>query len=486
MNYFWSESVTKSGEVKIGINNTLLLDFMISLGMFKYTAEELSKAEFVRKDGQFISMINEDMIKDIVIKAVKVQFKDYEHLQSVLNKLNGNNHPFGYKLLTGLRIMDTNTIKDTKYVSYNFYKNGMVVVTKEEVNIVPYDESDGNVWLTNIIDRDFVLGESGGLILQFIKNISHDEQTVNAIISSLGYLMHKYKSPSLTKMISFNDTDFVMGANGGNGKSLFKTILRQVRNVLTINLDSGKMKEFIYANVREDHDLVFLDELPPKFDLSKIFASITGEMSVEKKGKDVYNMQYEESPKQFAASNHPLGGAGGSFTGRLHEIQVNHHYERGRLQPKDDLGKEFFGEDFTEKDWRLFDNFMMYCLQYYLKNSLKSSTNITLEDEKLIKNTNEKFAEYMDDKYNDWHESEFSIRELKDAFVAYNPAISNINDSKIKGWIQEWCKVRKYEMSEYREKASASPRRRMTVMTSLKHGKTRRSEVVEKEWYEKV
>jgi len=472
---FWHEIITGKDKTYKGvkIDNSLMLDFLGELGLKKYRIGNIADSTFVYKEGLFWEIVNEESIKDIAIKAIKTCFADYEHVMDVINKLNGVNNMFKRGFLSGLRTAKINAIIDTHDKSFNYYRNGVVIVDGGGgVSMTGYDElKDVDIWKSTVIDRDFnidthnnldtrqlydALMLSGGkesIIETFLKTITADDITFEAIKSSIGYLMHRYKSESLTKLTSLTDTDFDADASGGNGKSLISKILGQVRNVYTINHDvGGKMKEFVFGNVRADVDIVFHDELPRGFKLGRIFTAVTGDLTTEKKGKDVKVMPFEISPKHLSASNHPFEGTGGSFSGRLNEIQINHYYERDKRQPKDDFGgKEFFKHDFGPNEWILFDAFMIDCLGLYMRDGIIRATNETITESKLILNTNEGFCMFLDDLGFGSDGAKFTVKRMVAEFLQSQDVIKNLNVNTTVKWVKEWGKARGFAIEKERE-----------------------------------
>ena len=479
---FWTETFNKDGEFKgVAIDNTYLLDFMGTVGLKKYRIGDLADSVWVYKADRFWRIVNDESVKDIVIKAIKVTFWKEEHVHEVINKVNGVNNIFKRGFLTGLRLVEIQSMIDTEYTSYNYYRNGVVIVGRDGSCVLKsYDDVKGDIWESTVIDRDYptehntnlitqnvysslvgLVGADckGSLIEQFIRKITADEVTYNAVRASIGYLMHRYKSESLTRLVSLTDTDFDTDASGGNGKTLIAKILGQVRNVFTINHDvGGKMKEFVFANITSDVDIVFHDELPSGFKLNRLFTVVTGDLTIEKKGKDIVNIPFDVAPKHISASNHPFEGTGGSFSGRLNEVQINHYYERDRLQPKDDFGKEFFKADFGSVEWMLFDAFMIDCVSYFFGSGLVKATNETIVASKLILNTNEGFCMFLEDLDIDDTGMKFTARRMISEFIASQDVISNLNVNTMTKWLKEWCSVKGFVFSKGRE--SGGERRR--------------------------
>src|SRR5699024_3988871 len=118
-------------------------------------------------------------------------------------------------------------------------------------------------------------------------------------------------------------------------------------------------------------------------------------LTLERKNKDAIKLPVEQSPKMVISTNYVIRGEGNSHNRRRHEIEVAQHYGglSGRT-PYDDFGKQLF-DDWNEDDYRKFDNYMVYCLQLYLKKGLipqYDAKNIKVR--KFIAETNKEFYEW--------------------------------------------------------------------------------------------
>lgn len=471
---FWIEIYDKNGELKsLKIDNTFLLDFLGQVGLKKYRINQVADSVWVHKDGRFWSIVNDETVKDVAIKKIKTAFSANPNIHGVINKLNGVNNIFKRGFLTGLRTIEIESVIDTQNTSYNYYKDGVLIVdNKGMITAKSYDDVKGDIWKSTVIDRTqphlitdkicahelysqvcFNGSETElSVIDQFLKKITIDDRTYQSVKSSLGYLMHRYKSESVTKLISLTDTDFDADASGGNGKTLIAKILGKVRNTHTINHDvAGKMKEFVFANVTSDMDIVFHDELPSGFKLRRLFTVVTGDLTTEKKGKDVNAIPFAIAPKHLSASNHPFEGTGGSFSGRLHEIQINHHYERSRLQPINEFGDEFFSTNWSPNEWIKFDAFMLSCVALFLKKGLISATNSTIKESKLILNTNENFCLFMEDLDIGSGGAMFTAKKLIEEFLVAQDNIKALNTNTAIKWLKEWGSVKKLDLNKKRE-----------------------------------
>lgn len=230
-------------------------------------------------------------------------------------------------------------------------------------------------------------------------------------IYCIGYLLHSYKVESRARAVIL--FDYHIGengeCNGRTGKSLFGKILGKYINSLYIEAKNRHITErqFLFAEVTEDTDLIFIDECHRLLDYHFFFGRITGPFSVEKKGIDPYSIEFAKSPKLLLATNYVIREADASTWARLlpcvfsdyyHQQAQNNEYLESR-SVRDDFGFELYDTDY--QGWETDIQFMTQCVQFYLSIADKESPimppmgNILKRQEKARMGM--KFEEWADD-----------------------------------------------------------------------------------------
>jgi hypothetical protein len=367
---------------------------------------------FLKKDGNFISQYNEDRIKDFTLEDLRNR-GEIDAFEMMANRTNIFNSNF-------LNMVKTSNIeiqKDTKDESYIYYKNTAVKVKKDSFELMPYDSLSGLVWEDQIIDRNLVLAEeSDGEFKTFIWKISgENKERYYTFKSVLGYLLHSYQNEGKPKVIIFNDEMISDSPNGGSGKGLIHKAISYIKNLSTIN---GKgfdpSKQFAYQTVNPDTQVLLFDDIDKNFKFENLFSLITEGLIIEKKGKDAVKIPFNDSPKISITTNYTVKGEGGSHLRRIFEVEMSSHFN-DKHTPEDEFGHLLFSE-WTPEEWAKFDNYMLRCIQCYLKNGLIESKTVNLELRKLRNDTNKDFLEFMD--AIDFEGQRYFKAELKDAFVA--------------------------------------------------------------------
>ena len=298
-----------------------------------------------------------------------------------------------------------------------YFRNAAVRVTAEEVEAHAYDdEAVPDVWRDDIVQHDYrplppefeavhgddgrwhltALGRDGGSeVLRFLVGASHyhwqqeergealtDEQLLEEQqgllnkLFAIGYLMHQYRAASRGWGVLLMDATMGDGeqCNGRSGKSLLGKVLAQMLPTATIEAKSRDVtsRPFLFAGVRSDTRLVFVDECHRNLDLNFFFGKLTDGLTVERKGIDAYVIPYGQSPKFVIATNYVPKEMDASTQARLlpvvfsdyfHEATADNGYTSSR-SVRDLLGHDLMDEHYT--GWDADVALLVSCLQFYL------------------------------------------------------------------------------------------------------------------------
>jgi len=302
---------------------------------------------------------------------------------------------FREEFLTLLSTIDIYFIADTKKSSYLYYKNCAVQITKDEVVSIDYVDLGGYVWKDHVIDRMYKECESNHCDYQtFISNVcGQQEKRKISMESTIGFLMHGHKNLSYCPAVILNDEVISDNPEGGTGKGIFMNALSHMKKLVTID---GKAftfeRSFAYQLVSADTQILCFDDVKKYFDFERLFSVVTEGLTLEKKNKDAIKIPFSKSPKIAITTNYAIKGAGNSFARRKWELELHQHYTKS-YTPQDEFGKLFFG-DWDSDEWCYFDNYMIYCLQLYLKEGLIQSEFVNLKIRQLSAETSHDFIEW--------------------------------------------------------------------------------------------
>ncbi|MFZ4548245.1 MAG: CHC2 zinc finger domain-containing protein [Bacteroidales bacterium] len=186
-------------------------------------------------------------------------------------------------------------------------------------------------------------------------------------MTAIGYLLHKFRDKSCEKAVIGMDGKLseIGDSNGRTGKSLIGIALGHIIPQTYIGGKSRDLTEdqFIWEEVTEKIDNIFLDDVRANIDFEFFFPVITGKITINTKGTKKFTLSEAETPKIYITTNHAINGDSASFKDRQFNIAFSDYYNDSH-KPIEDYGVNFFAE-WDEKQWNLFYNFMARCLQLY-------------------------------------------------------------------------------------------------------------------------
>ena len=423
---------------KISVNPLKYKLFLERNGFKKHFPNESDKPQFVFINSNKVELTSVSKIKDFVLDYL-MERKELE----VWNYCANYQNLFSEQFLLMLESIDLMMLSDTRFKSYIAFKNGILEVTKDNINLIDYIDVDGYVWNSHILDREWkTLEDNTNDYKSFINNISSGEPF--AIECVIGYLISTYKNRSNNKAIILNDEIISDNPEGGTGKGLFVQGLSQLRKTAIID---GKQfdskKSFAYQTVSLDTKILVFDDVKKNFDFEDKFSLVTEGMTLERKNKDAIKLNVHESPKILMSTNYAIKGEGNSHNRRRHEIEIAQYYGRN-LTPDDEFGKQLFDE-WDIDEFQRFDNYMVECLQKYLNSGLVHQNAKNIKLRKFIAETSMEFHEWISDINN------MPIDERNDKSYYFNSFVNEYKDfqkfltrKRFNIWIQKYATYKGY------------------------------------------
>lgn len=315
-----------------------------------------------------------------------------------------------------------------------------------DFDMIRYIYNTGNrYWKQQTADTDLTPTERNIVNLNFINKCT-----------ALGYLLSKYKSPSNAKAIYCIETSISEEDegehNGGSGKSLFTSLLKNMRNREHMSGQMVKNFEFIYSGIDFDTDIFHIDDLNSKLDLNLFLPDISGDLFVNPKGTKGFTIPFEQSPKFSFTSNHAISRFTGSLRRRIFFCEFSDYYhsenkEKGmkEMSPKIEFGRDLL-RDYSEEDYNTFYNFMLQNVQLYLKHGLIETDMTNIEERQKRYAIGLDFIDWADVYFQD----KFNINvDKEEAFTSFKNSLSQRSQSFVKKKtftkkLQLWCEIKGY------------------------------------------
>lgn len=398
---------------------------------------------FVKKEKSLIEFTNRDKIKDYVLADLKnrdnIGLAPFDYMAL-------NTKYFSNEFLNMIEGVDIEIKKDTAETCFLYYRNCVVEIGFDYQKTIDYIDVDKYVWKDSVIDRDFIeYDHHGGEFRSFIWYISgQNKDSYNCFKSAIGYLLHSYKTQADNKAIILNDEMISDEPNGRSGKGVFFNGIKQLKKLVSLN---GKKidlnSQFAFQTVKADCQVLVFDDVKRNFPFEDLFSIITEGLEIEYKGQGAIKLPVTKSPKIVITTNYTIKGEGGSFDARKHELELSSYFNSS-YSPRDLFGHMMF-DDWSSDEWQKFDNFMIQCVQYYLKNGLQKQTHKNLEERKYITETSQDFHDWTKEVGNLQFDTKLFNNEIYAKFIEEYPDYKNkLQIKTFKKWVKKYCEVNKF------------------------------------------
>lgn len=426
---FW----TINDKEKVVINPMRYKIFLERNGFKKYFPSDTQKPTWLYIQSNKVVETSTEKIKDFVLDYLMKRNKN-----NVWNYCAAFQMLFSENYLLMLESIELMMLKDTKDTSYIAFENGILEVTKDSSKLIDYIDVDGYVWQSQIIPREWSsLEDFENEYKIFINNISNNEPI--ALECVIGYLLSTYKNKMNNKAIILNDEVISDNPEGGTGKGLFVQGIKQIRRVSILD---GKTfddkKSFPYQTVSPETQVLVFDDVIKNFVFENKFSLVTEGMTLERKNKDAIKLKVEDSPKMVISTNYAIKGEGNSHDRRRFEIEIAQYYGK-RLTPYDEFGRQLF-DDWNLNEFQKFDNYMVYCLQAFLKNGLVPQNAKNIKMRKLIAESCMEFYEFIKEIENVKTNMRLDKQEVYTNFTnEYKDFQRFLTRKKFNIWVQKYC-----------------------------------------------
>lgn len=415
--------------------------FLEGNGFKKYYPDGCEKPTFVKVESNKVEVTSIAKIKDFVLNylANEKEIKVWEYCAGYQNL-------FSEQFLLMLDSIELLMLRDTINKSYIAFENGILEVNKNTYDLKEYLDVDGYIWKSHILNRNWVdLEDFENDYSKFINNISNGEPL--PIETVIGYLLCTYKNRSNNKAIILNDEIITQNPEGGTGKGLFIQGISQIRKTHIID---GKMHNekasFQNQSVSIDDKIVVFDDIPKNHNFENQFSLITEGITIRHLYKDPIKLSVQDSPKIVLSTNYAVKGEGNSHDRRRHEIEVAQYYGKN-LTPEDEFGRQLFDE-WTLDDFNKFDNYMVHCIQAYLKNGLIKQNAKNLKLRKLIAETSMDFYEWINEEAVITFNKRIDKKEFYNSFKEAYPDYHWLKQNTFTKWVKKFSDFNDFNFNQ--------------------------------------
>lgn len=429
---------------KITILHSAIIELLEGKG-FMNLAVNKTKWVLVRMEDNLISESSVAEATGVVRDYIKSLNKP-EVYEAFARGMGSYVSPSKLNLLKSIDIVDDRDGMDS---SVFYFKNGHAVIKREGIEFRPNSELEKPIWRNRVIGFDYeaITGPEKGQFERFCSIIAKkDKGRLRALKSLIGYCLHRNKLRGETKAIILYDENMGLDgkAHGGTGKTLLTQGISKCREVVAFDGRNIKSESwFKNQRIELTTDVMVYDDLARNIGLEGFYSILTTGVEVEKKGKQSFFIDFNESPKVMITSNYPVKGRNDSSDRRRrYEFEVANYFSDAHT-PEDEFGNRFFGPHWSKNEWNLFYRFMMECVREYLIYGMVKAKPINLHLHKRAGTSNLKFARYFEDNalYNQWMDKS----EFRERFQQEYPEFKETSTHQVTKWIDSIAEIENVE-----------------------------------------
>ena len=290
---------------------------------------------------------------------------------------------------------------------------------------------------------------------------------------AIGYLLHRYKMPNFERFVYIVDDDMKgtqSQSNGGTGKGIFSKAIKISTSVFNCAGKDSKLFEntHIFDELNENHDVICFDDMA-EHRFEKLYNYITDGIRVNPKFRPSFFIPPDKSPKLFGTFNHGLKNGADIDFRRLFFITFSSYYhyshpDMGReWQPSDDFGHNLY-DDWNARQWDLFYNFMLRCVQFYMQNRMTPyyAPMDKINYNNLKASIGDNFLEWAEEYFTPERlNTEVARREMQDDYKA-SCGNFKLTSQSFRVKLGQFCQLKGYTLSDIIKKTEYTPDNRRT------------------------
>lgn len=404
---FWDVEIDKDNKKKININRSHFIDFLHNTGGFGlYFYDKASTIyRVVRLSDGFVEEASTEQMKKFILEYIDSLPDTFdggitpELLKELVMKQY--NSLFNEAFLEFCERVEPDFLKDEAEKSYLPFRNGVVVISKGNIDLVTYGSIKKFIWKSQVINFNITIDQHFDIELceffKFLEKICGDEQERwQYCMSLLGYLLHKHKDPAKPYSVILAEETESESEGGGTGKGILVKAISYLINTERVDGKNFKLdKNFAFQRVNLDTRLVSIEDVRKNVDFEGFFSIITEGITVEKKNKDELYIPFKDSPKILFTTNYTISSNSKAAQRRQKVFEFSPFFGPGNT-PHDFFNHNLFDE-WDDDEWNRFYNLMFACVEIYLSTGIKHVENSEKLKRKHLKlSFGEEFLEWFD------------------------------------------------------------------------------------------
>lgn len=398
---FWCVSETEKGKMEVDLKYINLKDFLNSNG-FRSRKLDDGKRGLVKIDSGVIRIVDEYDIRYFLLNYIYRATKSLTVHEYFTENISSKVPVSFLYLLDQLEVI---TGKRRQHSQRFYFKDCEAEITASGIELTKFV---GPVWEENQVQRNFerikifqkfepdgagsftIIPTDDGAecdFYRFICNVSNNftgaqmDAKANADyrrhiankVTAIGYLLRDCKTPTERKAVVAMDSKMskVGFSSGRTGKSFIGEAISKF--ISQAFIDGRKLSnddQYMYSGVSRQTANIMIDDVKENFCFKNLYTDLSGKLNVNIKQGARFEIPFEESPKIYITTNHALSDLDDSARARIIFMSFSNWYSSS-YSPRNEFGHYFFSE-WDDRQWLLFDNFMLECIMLYMRSLEKS------------------------------------------------------------------------------------------------------------------
>lgn len=408
----WGEKVCTFWDIseqgKVSINRSSLIDFLHNTGGFSiyYYDNKTTIYKVVQCRDGLIEDVTTEHIKKFLLSYIDSLPETFdnnltpEEIRELI--LKGSDSFLSKGMLEFLPRGHYDFLEDSEDKAYFPFRNGVAVISKDNMELKSYSEVKKVIWRSQIIDFEIDLQKDLDFKMveyfTFIRCICNEEpERWEYALTLIGYLLHTYKDPTKAYAVILAEETESDKDGGGTGKGIFFKAISKIINTVIIDGKTFKQdKSFAFQRVGLDTKLIVFEDVKKNVDFEGFYPMITEGMTVEKKNKDELFIPYPDSAKIGMTTNYSVNVSGNHGKRRQKVFELYNFFKPGR-DPEMYFGHKLF-DGWDRDEWTRFYNLMFACVQAYMQDGIKEVVNSEKLKRKQVRlNYGEEFLEWFEE-----------------------------------------------------------------------------------------
>lgn len=355
------------------------------------------------------------VLSDTLRAYIREEEADIHH--SILESYESFMEKHGKYTVTRLPIIEADQIlHDTREASYKAYSNGVLQITADGHELLPYDSIDRLIRSEQIQPRNYQPTPNG----RYSQFLDHATGITPHLLSTIGYLAHDYKDETTAYIIVLVEQCENPEEGGGTGKNVFCNLFRHTTTITNKPGAQVKYDEKFLQSWNGER-IYCLSDVPKNFDYAFLKDLASNDAIIKKLFKNEQTVAVDRMPKFVIQTNFSYEVSDGGLRRRIIPIEFTDFFTKtGGIDVH--FGCHF-PRGWTDEDWGDYDRIITQSITTWLRSGLKLSRP-SLSTSGWIKQFRQTWgaviSDLIEDQFEHWCQlGEISNDEWKRAIDAY-------------------------------------------------------------------